>query len=110
MIQEHRETKQEEPLKLSKSNLKNVLEYCGIEEEKVEKFGEKFEEQFGANAELEPKTIVDTKKFEVSMADVSIKVNPERTDLVSTQIIGGVKYIMICVNDSVEVNGVKIDI
>lgn len=110
MIQEHKETKQEEPLKLSKQNLKTVLEYCGIEEEKVEKFGEKFEEQFGANAELEPKSIVDTKKFEVSMADVSIKVNPERTDLVSTQIINGVKYIMICVNDAVEVNGVKIDI
>ena len=110
MIQEHKETRQEEPLTLSKSNLKTVLEYCGVEEEKVEKFGEKFEEQFGRNAELEPKTIVDTKKFEVSMADVSIKVNPERTDLVSTQIIGGVKYIMICVNDAVEVNGVKIDI
>ncbi len=110
MVQEHKDTKQEEPLKLSKSNLKTVLEYCGVDEEKVDKFGEKFEEQFGKNAELEPKSIVDTKKFEVSMADVSIKVNPERTDLVSTQIINGVKYIMICVNDAVEVNGVKIDI
>lgn len=110
MIQEHKDTKQEEPLKLSKSKLKTVLEYCGVDEEKVEQFGEKFEEQFGKNAEIEPKSIVDTKKFEVSMADVSIKVKPERTDLVSTQIINGVKYIMICVNDAVEVNGVKIDI
>lgn len=110
MIQEHKETKQEEPLKLSKTNLRTVLEYCGVDEEKVDKFGEKFDEQFGKNAEIEPKTIVDTKKFEVNMADVSIKVNPERTDLVSTQVINGVKYIMICVNDSVEVNGIKIDI
>lgn len=110
MIQEHKDTKQEEPLKLSKSNLKTVLEYCGVDEEKVTQFGEKLDEQFGKNAEIEPKSIVDVKKFEVNMADVSIKVNPERTDLVSTQIINGVKYIMICVNDSVEVNGVKIDI
>lgn len=110
MIQEHKETKQEEPLKLSKSNLKTVLEYCGVDEEKVEHFGEKFDEKFGVNAEIEPKSIVDTKKYEVSMADVSIKINPERKDLVTTQVINGVKYIMICVNDSVEVNGVKIDI
>lgn len=110
MVQEHKDTKQEEPLKLSKSNLKTVLEYCGVAEEKVEQFGEKFDEQFGKNAEIEPKSIVDVKKFQVSMPDVSIKVNPERTDLVSTQIINGVKYIMICVNDAVEVNGVKIDI
>lgn len=110
MVQEHKETKQEEPLKLSKSNLKTVLEYCGVDEEKVERFGEKLDEQFGKNAQIEPKSIVDVKKFEVSMTDVSIKVNPERTDLISTQIINGVKYIMICVNDAVEVNGVKIDI
>lgn len=110
MIQEHKDTKQEEPLKLSKSNLKTVLEYCGVDEDKVTQFGEKLDEQFGKNAEIEPRSIVDTKKFEVNMADVSIKVNPERTDLVSTQIINGVKYIMICVNDSVEVNGIKIDI
>ena len=110
MVQEHKDTKQEEPLKLSKSKLKTVLEYCGVDQEKVEQFGEKFDEQFGKNAEIEPKSIVDVKKFQVSMPDVSIKVNPERTDLVSTQIINGVKYIMICVNDAVEVNGVKIDI
>ncbi len=110
MIAEHKETKQEEPLKISKSKLKRVLEYCGVNDEKVEQFSDTFEEKFGKNAQIEPKSIVNTNKFEVSMPDVSIKVNPTCTDLVSTQIINGVKYIMICVNDSVEVNGVKIDI
>jgi len=86
------------------------LEYCGVEEEKVEQFGEKFEEQFGKNAEVAPKSIVDVKKFQVSTPDVSIKVNPERTDLVSTQVINGVRYIMIRANEGVEVNGVNIDI
>ncbi len=110
MVQEHKEQKQEEPLKLSKKDLKGVLEYCGVEEEKVEQFGEKFEEQFGKNAEVAPKSIVDVKKFQVSTPDVSIKVNPERTDLVSTQVINGVRYIMIRANEGVEVNGVNIDI
>ncbi len=110
MIEEHKETKQEEPLKISKSKLKTVLEYCGVNDDKVEQFGEAFDEKFGSNAELEPKSIINKGKFEVSMPDVSIKVNPTCTDLVSTQVINGIKYIMICVNDSVEVNGVKIDI
>ena len=110
MIQEHKDSKQEEPLKLTKNEFKNVLEYCGVNGERVEKFGTKFDEQFGKNAEITPKSIVDTKKFEVCTPDISIKVNPDRTDLISTQIINGEKYIMIRANDGVEVNGVNIDI
>jgi hypothetical protein len=110
MVEEHKQSKETDPLKLSKQTFKTVLEYCGVDEEKVQHFGKRFDEKFGENAEIEPKSIVDTKKYEVNMADVSIKVNPERRDLVTTQVINGVKYIMICVNDSVEVNGVKIDI
>lgn len=110
MVKEHKEQKQEEPLKLSKKNLKTVLEYCGVDEEKVEQFGERFDEQFGKNAEVAPGGIVDVKKFEVVTPNVSIKVNPERTDLVSTQVINGVRYIMIRANEGVEVNGVNIDI
>lgn len=110
MVKEHKDTKKEEPLKLTKSEFKNVLECCGVDGEKVQKFGEKFDEQFGKNAEIAPKSIVNVKKFEVNTPDISIKVNPDRTDLVSTQVINGVKYIMIRANEGVEVNGVNIDI
>ena len=41
---------------------------------------------------------------------MSIKVNPERSDLIETRIIGGVKYILICADEDVEVNGVSIHI
>ncbi len=110
MVQEHKEQKQEEPLKLSKKKLKTVLEYCGIGEEKVSRFGERFEEQFGTGGEVVPNSIVNVKKFEVTTPDVSIKINPERTDLVSTQVIGGVRYIMIRAGEGVEVNGVSVKI
>ncbi|MBQ9919985.1 MAG: DUF4317 domain-containing protein [Clostridia bacterium] len=110
MVQEHKDQKQQEPLKLSKKDLKGVLEYCGIDSDKVEQFGERFDEQFGKNAEVAPKSIVDVKKFQVSTPDVSIKVNPDRTDLVSTEVINGVRYILIRANEGVEVNGVNIDI
>lgn len=42
------------------------------------------------------------------MPDVVIKVKPERTDLVETRYIDGRQYIMIQVNDSVEVNGINV--
>ena len=110
MVEEHKNSKEEEPLKLSKHSLKTVLEYCGVDGEKVEQFGNKFEEEFGKNAQITPKSIVDVKKFELATPDVSIKVNPARTDLVTTQIINGVKYILIRANEGVEVNGINIDI
>ena len=39
-----------------------------------------------------------------------IKVAPDRSDLIETRIIDGVKYIMVCADEDVEVNGVNIHI
>jgi len=110
LIEEHKNSKDDEPLSLSKDTLKNMLGFCGIEQEKVDSFGEKFDEQFGKNAEIAPKSIVDVNKFSLETPDVSIKVNPERKDLVSTQTINGVKYIMIKAEGGVMLNGIDIDI
>jgi hypothetical protein len=41
---------------------------------------------------------------------VIIKVAPDRTDLIETRVIGGVKYILINADENVEVNGVNIHI
>ena len=69
-----------------------------------------FDETFGSEAELHPQNIINERRFEVHTPDVSIKVNPERSDLIETRIIGGVKYILICADEDVEVNGVSIHI
>ena len=110
MVQEHKEAKEEEPLRLTKTKLKTVLQYCGVDEEKVEDFGNKFDSHFGDDAELSPKSVITLNKFELNTPNVTIKVDPEHTDLVSTQIINGVKYILIRANDGVEVNGINIEI
>ncbi|MCR4924970.1 MAG: DUF4317 domain-containing protein [Clostridiales bacterium] len=110
IIEEYKETKNPEPLKFSKGQFTDVLESSGVSEEKIEVFKEKYDLQFGADTEISPKNIVDVKKFEVKTPDVSIKVNPERSDLVQTKIINGTKYILIRANDGVEVNGIQINI
>ena len=108
IVESHKESKDPEPLVITKATVKSVLEGCGIAEEKIEKVGAAMDESFGEGASLTPKNIVDTKKFELTTPDVTIKVNPEHRELVSTQIIGGVQYIMIRATAGVEVNGINI--
>ena len=109
-IEMHKESKVPEPLLVSKEDVKEVLASCGISEEHVAKFSVDYDEVFGFEADLHPKNIIDNKRFEVKTPDVSIKVAPDRTDLIETRIIGGVKYILICAEEDVEVNGVSIHI
>lgn len=109
-IDMHKESKVPEPLLISKEQVKQTLSGCGISENKLAKFSVDYDETFGFEAELHPKNIIDNKHFEIKTPDVSIKVAPERADLIETRVIGGVKYIMICADEDVEVNGVSIHI
>lgn len=109
-IELHKESKVPEPLLIDKEVVKDVLTSCGVSEESVAKFSVSYDETFGFEAELHPKNIIDNKRLEVHTPDVAIKIDPTRGDLLETRIIGGVKYIMICADENVEVNGVSIHI
>ncbi len=109
-IEIHKESKVAEPLLISKEQVKSTLKSCGVEEKHIAKFSVDYDAAFGMDAQLHPKNIIDNRKFEIVTPDVSIKVNPERSDLIETRVIGGVKYILICADENVEVNGVNIHI
>ena len=109
-IELHKESKVPEPLMVSKEDVQEVLTSCGISEQSLSKFSVDYDETFGFEADLHPKNIIDNKHFEVKTPDVVIKVDPARSDLIETRIIGGVKYILICADEDVEVNGVNITI
>ena len=109
-IELHKESKVPDPLLVSKEDVREVLTSCGVSEASVAKFSVDYDEVFGFETDLHPKNIIDNKRFEVKTPDVSIKVDPTRTDLIETRIIGGVKYIMICADEDIEVNGVNIHI
>ena len=109
-IELHKESKVPEPLMVSKEDVKEVLTSCGISDEHISKFSVDYDETFGFEADLHPKNIIDNKHFEIKTPDVVIKVDPTRSDLIETRIIGGIKYIMICADEDVEVNGVNITI
>ena len=106
----HKESKIPEPLLVSKEDVKEALNSCGVSQAHVAKFGIDYDEAFGFDAQLYPENLIDRKRFEITTPDVSIRVNPDRADLIETRIIGGVKYILICADENVEVNGVSINI
>ncbi len=110
IIEVHKESHVAEPLTVSKSGLRAVLSASGVSEEKVERFDERFDAEFGVNAEMNPVNLMDTKRLEIKMPDVVIQVNPERAGLVQTKMINGTKCIIIKIDDAVEVNGVSIQI
>jgi hypothetical protein len=95
---------------LANHDVTEVLSSCGVSDAHLAKFSVDYDEAFGFEADLHPKNIIDNRRFEIKTPDVSIKVAPDRTDLIETRVIGGVKYILINADEDVEVNGVSIHI
>lgn len=110
LIEEHKANKEEIPLTVSKGHVARILEAQGVSKEHVESFKQQFDEQFGPEANLSPKNLVDTNQFVVTAPNVKIQVSGDGDHLVETRIINGIKYIMIRAEDGVEVNGVPVHI
>lgn len=109
-IELHKESRVADTLLVSKDEVKDVLFSCGISEPHIAKFSIDYDEAFGFESDLHPENIIDKKRLEIKLPDVSIKVAPDRGDLIETRVIGGVKYILINADEDVEVNGVRIHI
>lgn len=107
-IEAHKEQKEEAPLAISKYQIKDVLESCGISEEKLDGFTNAYTEKFGAGTDLAPRNLVNPKQFELRTPDVVIKVSGGRSDLIETRVIDGVKYILVRANEGVELNGLDV--
>jgi len=110
MLEGHKAEKIEEPPVLTKEDIGEMLTYSGVSEEKVEKFYEKYDENFGKDARLNPKNIADAKTISVKTAEAKIKISAGNAGVIETRIIDGVKYILIRADADVEVNGVNIHI
>lgn len=109
-IELHRESRDPEPLTLTAQDVGDILQDCGVAPERVAAFCEKCDEQFGPAAALSPQNLVDSKRFEVKMTDVTITVAPESSYLLETRVIGGRPYLLVPVGDGIEVNGLPVGI
>ena len=109
-IEQHRESKDPEPLEVTAQDVGGILQNCGVPGERVTAFREKCDEQFGGSAALSPANLIDSKRYEVRTEKVTISVDPEASYLVETRIIDGKKYILIPAEEGVEVNGMEIKV
>lgn len=110
VVEANAANKDEPPLTVGKAEVTRVLHTNGATEEQVEAFESRFDHVFGPEAELSPRNLVNTKQLEIRTPDVTIRLNPERSDLVETRIIDGARYILIRAEEGMEVDGVQVHI
>ena len=110
LMEDHKESHEPQPLVVGKREVRQALSANGVSQEHMDAFEGKYDEAFGADAQLSPRNLVDPKRVELKTADVTIKVNPDRSDLVQTRVLNGVKYILVRVEEGVELNGVPVQI
>ena len=75
----------------------------------MDAFCAKCGELFGEGAALSPANLIDSKRFELRAADITIVVPPEQSYLVETRVMDGKKYLLIPAGEGLEVNGMPVD-
>lgn len=95
-----------EPPILTKSEIKRLLSASGAPDDKMENFDNTFDAIAGEKTNFLVPNIAETRKFQIDTPDITIKVNPECSDLIETKIIDGRPCLVIAINDQIEVNGV----
>ncbi|MDD5949697.1 MAG: DUF4317 domain-containing protein [Lachnospiraceae bacterium] len=96
-----------EPLVLDKTEVKGILASSGASMEHIESFEKEYDQTITRDTPIMATNVYNPRKFEIKTPDVTVNVNPERTDLVETRIIDGVPCLVIELNDAVAVNGIR---
>lgn len=109
-IEEHKAARVDEPLVLTREDVRDCLAAAGIPDGELDSFSTMYNENFGAGEELEPKNIINPKKFELKTPDITIKVAPGKESLIAAKMINGKKYIIIDAEGGIELNGLDVKI
>lgn len=106
VVQEHKEDP--EPVVLDKNKVKTIFAKSGLDDDSMDAFDQCYDDTVGPDTELMLDNIYSSRRFEVKTPDVTVKVKPERTDLVETKLIDGRQCLVIDLQGAAEVNGVTV--
>lgn len=106
MVEDHKEDVA--PLVLDKNEVKTVFADSGVSNEKMETFDQCYDAAAGDDTRLYVSNVYNSRSFDVKTPEVVVKVDPGRTDLISTRIIDGRECLVIELGANVEVNGITV--
>lgn len=107
-IDEHKESKETEPLGVSANDIVRILTDYGVNEEDKALFLQNYSEQFDAGTVLSPENMIDSSRFELKVGSATVRIDPECSYLIETRVIDGKPYVMIPVDGETEINGFKV--
>ena len=99
-------TENPDPVMITKDELKQIFYDAGADDDKMTAFDDKFDTAIGSGETIPAASIINKRSFKIETPDISIKVNPERTDLLRTKVIDGQQCLVIAVDSHLTVNGV----
>ncbi|MFG6356698.1 MAG: DUF4317 domain-containing protein [Acetatifactor sp.] len=106
MVEDHKEDAA--PLVLDRNEVKTVFADSGVANEKMEVFDQYYDAAAGDDALLYVSNVYNSRSFDVKTPEVVVKVDPGRTDLISTRVIDGRECLVIELGANVEVNGIAV--
>ena len=107
-MEEHRRSRDPEPLEVTAGEIGAVLADCGVEEERVAAFRAACAQQFGGEGALRPANLIDAGRFQVKTEQAQVEVDPEESHLIHSRLIDGRPWLLIPAGEQVEVNGLAV--
>lgn len=109
-IEFHKESQAPEPLTVTARDVGEMLQECGVEEERVSAFQGYCTQRLGEGAAMDPANLIDSKRFQIKAGEITITVKPELSGQVEARVLEGRKYILIPAGEGVEVNGLSVEL
>ena len=109
-IVEHKESRDPQPLTLTLHEVGDMLAGSGATARQAEAFQEECRRQYGDDAALDARNLMESGKFQITTPEVKISVAPEYSAMIEARVIDGRKYILIPADEGVEVNGIAVNI
>ena len=106
IVQEHKEDP--DPVVLDKNKVEAIFAKSGLNNDSMKAFDQCYDYTVGPDTELLLDNIYSSRSFEVKTQVVTVKVNPDCTDLVETKLIDGRRCLVIDLQGSAEVNGIDV--
>lgn len=109
-VLEQKENPEEPVPPVTQGDLRETLAACGVSEEKLKRFDQRYGEAFGENSTLPPQNLTGGSKTEFRTEDVLVRVDASRSDLVQVKLLDGKPCLIIRAEGMLTVDGVPVAI